>query len=60
MGLAAYTSLPQNRSTDAPLNFRDNILRDNLKNGLSGHFVYEEARYRLFYEPDMITNVGAT
>jgi hypothetical protein len=57
--LTAYTSLPQNRSTDTSLNVRDNILRDHLSDGLPAQFVYEEADCRLFYEPEMITDVRA-
>ena len=57
--LTAYTSLPDDRSTDTSLNVRDNILPDHLKDGLPAQFIYEEADCRLFYEPQMITDVKA-
>ncbi|KAE9375497.1 hypothetical protein N431DRAFT_463579 [Stipitochalara longipes BDJ] len=60
-GIAApmYSDLPTNRSTDTSLNVRDNILRDNLEDGIPAQFVYEAADCRLYYEPSMITNVTA-
>jgi hypothetical protein len=57
--VTAYTTLPMARSTDNSVNVRDNILRDNLEDGVPAQFVYEAADCRLFYEPSMITDVRA-
>ena len=57
--VSAYSELPQNRSTDNSLNVRDNILPDNLEDGVPAQYVYEAADCRLFYEPDMISDVRA-
>ncbi|RDL38990.1 ClpP [Venustampulla echinocandica] len=57
--VAALNSLPLNRSTDTSINVRDNILKDNLKDGTPAQFLYEEADCRLFYEPEMLKDVGA-
>ena len=50
--------LAYNRSTDNSINVRDNILPDNLSDGLPAQFVYEPADCRIFYEPDMITDIS--
>ena len=50
--------LAYNRSTDNSINVRDNILRDNLDDGLPAQFVYEPADCRLFYEPEMMVDVS--
>lgn len=47
-----------NRSTDNSINVRDNILPDNVADGLPAQFVYEPADCRLFYEPDMMVDVS--
>lgn len=57
--LRELTDLPINRSTDNAINVRDNILRSNLGDGIPTQFLYEPADCRLFYEPEMITNVRA-
>jgi hypothetical protein len=57
--LTDLTLLPVNRSTDTSINLRDNILRANLEEGLPAQFVYEKADCRLFYEPSMVSDVGA-
>ncbi|KAL1962724.1 hypothetical protein VTN77DRAFT_9268 [Rasamsonia byssochlamydoides] len=49
-----------NRAIDTSINVRDNILRDNLADGLPAQFVYEPADCRLFYEPAMMVDVAAT
>ena len=49
-----------NRSTDNSINVRDNILPDNLEDGLPAQFVYEPADCRLFYEPSMMVDVAQT
>ena len=47
-----------NNPNDTSLNLRDNILRNHLKDGLPGQFVYEAADCRLFYEPSMISDIS--
>ncbi|KAB8073593.1 hypothetical protein BDV29DRAFT_201751 [Aspergillus leporis] len=57
--LTELNLLPSNRSTDTSINVRDNILPDNLVDGLPSQFVYEAADCRLFYEPAMVVNVAS-
>ncbi|KNG85575.1 hypothetical protein ANOM_006645, partial [Aspergillus nomiae NRRL 13137] len=57
--LTELSELPTNRSTDTSVNVRDNILPENLEDGLPSQFVYEKADCRLFYEPEMIVDVAA-
>ncbi|KJK63227.1 Peptidase family S41 [Aspergillus parasiticus SU-1] len=57
--LTELSELPTNRSTDTSINVRDNILPENLSDGLPSQFVYEKADCRLFYEPEMIVDVTA-
>ncbi|KAE8354716.1 hypothetical protein BDV28DRAFT_155975 [Aspergillus coremiiformis] len=57
--LTQLTNLPIRRSLDNSINVRDNILRDNLAEGLPSQFVYEKADCRLFYEPEMVVDVTA-
>lgn len=57
--LTELSLLPVNRSTDTSINVRDNILRDNLQDGLPAQFVYEAADCRLYYEPAMVVDVAA-
>lgn len=52
-----YTDLPFNRSTDCSVNVRDNILRSHIDDGTPAQFLYEAADCRLFYEPNMTTDV---
>jgi hypothetical protein len=55
----AYSDLPMNRSLDASLNVRDQILSTNLKDGVPAQFINEPADCRLFYEPSMTVDVRA-
>jgi hypothetical protein len=57
--LQRLTSLPINRASSTGVNVRDNILPDNLNDGLPAQFVREETDCRLFYTQDMITDVTA-
>ncbi|KAE8376749.1 hypothetical protein BDV26DRAFT_264909 [Aspergillus bertholletiae] len=57
--LTELSDLPTNRSTDTSINVRDNILPDDLDEGLPSQFVYEKADCRLFYEPEMVVDVTA-
>lgn len=57
--LARYTDLPVNRSSAAALNARDQILRDNVDDGLPAQFVREEVDCRLYWTADMITDITA-
>ncbi|KAK7702089.1 hypothetical protein SLS64_009950 [Diaporthe eres] len=43
-----------NRSTGTSINVRDNILRDNLDDGVPAQFIYEPTDCRLFYTPKSI------
>ena len=55
--LAALSNLPQNRSLDNGINFSDQILRANVKDGLPAQFVREDADCRVFMTPGMVANV---
>lgn len=57
--VTAYNNLPQNRSTDNSINVRDNILKDDLNDGVPAQFLYEAADCRLFYEPAMLSDPRA-
>lgn len=57
--LRRLTSYPINRSSSTGINVRDNILPDNLNDGLPAQFVREETDCRLFYTQAMITDVTA-
>lgn len=57
--VTALNRLPLDRSTDNSVNVRDNILKDNLKDGTPAQFLYEAADCRLFYEPEMLKDVTA-
>jgi hypothetical protein len=57
--LTAYTDLPMNRSIDASVNVRDNILRANLEDGTPAQFLYEEADCRVFFEPSMVSDANS-
>ncbi|KAK0621685.1 hypothetical protein B0T17DRAFT_579554 [Bombardia bombarda] len=56
--LSRFTSLPLNRSTSAAVNVRDQILRDNVDDGLPAQFVTEEADCRLYWTLPMIKDVS--
>lgn len=55
--LANITDLPLQRSTKAGINFRDNILRTNLDDGVPAQFVYQAADCRLFWTPPMMEDI---
>lgn len=57
--LQRFSDLPVNRSSSNGINIRDQILRDNLNDGLPAQFVVEEADCRLYYTLPMITDVTA-
>ncbi|KAK5994141.1 Peptidase S41 family ustP-like protein [Cladobotryum mycophilum] len=57
--LARFKKLPIQRSLAASLNVRDQILRDNVNDGLPAQFVVEQADCRLYWTADMITDVRA-
>lgn len=57
--VTAYSDLPMNRSVDASLNVRDQILASNLNDGIPAQFISEPADCRLFYEPSMTVDVRA-
>ena len=56
--LTTYTDLPINRSTDTSVNVRDDILPQDLKDGIPAQFVIEEADCRLYYTAEMITDMN--
>lgn len=57
--LARYTDLAINRSTAAVINARDQILRDNLDDGVPAQFITEEADCRLYWTQPMVTDITA-
>ncbi|KAE8441047.1 hypothetical protein EG329_005909 [Mollisiaceae sp. DMI_Dod_QoI] len=57
--LSKLTTLPAQRSSSTGINVRDNILPDNVDDGLPAQFVFEEADCRLYYTKPMITDVTA-
>jgi hypothetical protein len=57
--LSSLSDLPQNRSLDNGLNFSDQILQANVKDGVPAQFVQEMADCRIFFTPAMIMNVTA-
>lgn len=57
--LNRLTSLPIERSTSTGVNVRDNILPDNLGDGLPAQFVVEETDCRLYWTEPMVTDVTA-
>lgn len=59
IALESLTTLPISRSTSSGINIRDNILRDNVNDGLPAQFAYEAADCRLYYTLPMITDVTA-
>jgi hypothetical protein len=56
---SSLTDLPQNRSLDNGLNFSDQILQANVKDGVPAQFIQEIADCRMFFTPAMIMNVTA-
>jgi hypothetical protein len=57
--LTEYTHLPIRRSTDTSLNVRDDILQQDMQDGIPAQFVVEEADCRLYYTEEMITDMNA-
>lgn len=57
--LTRYTSLAVNRSSSAAVNARDQILRDNVDDGLPAQFVIEEADCRLYWTLPMVSDMTA-
>lgn len=57
--LSVFSQLPIDRSSSSGVNFRDNILPENLNDGLPAQYVVEEADCRLFYTLPMINDVTA-
>ncbi|KUI70316.1 hypothetical protein VM1G_06278 [Cytospora mali] len=57
--LSRYNSLAVNRSSAAALNSRDQILRDNVNDGLPAQYVVEEADCRLYWTEPMIKDITA-
>jgi len=57
--LKRLTQLPIDRSTSNGINVRDQILRDNLDDGLPAQYVVEEADCRLYWTQEMIGDVTA-
>jgi hypothetical protein len=57
--LSRLNNLPVNRSLTAGLNVRDNILPDNMNDGLPAQYVVEYSDCRLYYTEPMVTDVTA-
>ena len=57
--LGRLGDLPIRRSTAAAVNVRDQILRDNVDDGVPAQFVVEESDCRLFWTADMHRDVSA-
>jgi hypothetical protein len=57
--LSTLSPLPFNRALSTGINVRDNILPDNVNDGLPAQFVVEEADCRLYYTEPMVTDVAA-
>ncbi|EPE30025.1 ClpP/crotonase [Glarea lozoyensis ATCC 20868] len=58
--LKKLSALPDRRSASNGINIRDNILPDNVNDGLPAQFSYEPADCRLYYTPEMIGDITAT
>ncbi|PQE15406.1 peptidase s41 family protein [Rutstroemia sp. NJR-2017a BVV2] len=55
--LNKFTTVPIERSVSTSINLRDQILRDNVNDGLPAQYVYEPADCRLYWTLPMIENV---
>lgn len=55
--LQRYTTLPMERSRASGVNVRDQILRENIEDGVPAQFVYEASDCRLYWTAPMISNV---
>ncbi|KAK0736146.1 hypothetical protein B0T21DRAFT_175765 [Apiosordaria backusii] len=56
--LSRFSSLPVNRSTSAAVNARDEILLQNIYDGLPAQYVVEESDCRLYWTEPMIRDVS--
>ncbi|GKT50867.1 peptidase S41 family protein ustP [Colletotrichum spaethianum] len=56
---ARYSDLPLNRSTAAAVNVRDQILRDNVEDGIPAQYIREEVDCRLYWTLPMISDITA-
>ncbi|OLN87550.1 hypothetical protein CCHL11_06180 [Colletotrichum chlorophyti] len=52
-----YVDLPLNRSLAAAVNVRDQILRDNVEDGIPAQFIREDADCRLYWTLPMVKDV---
>lgn len=52
-----FTTLPMQRSTASAVNVRDQILRDNVNDGVPAQYIAEEADCRLYWTAPMIADV---
>lgn len=57
--LSRYNDLAVNRSTAGAINGRDQILRDNVDDGIPAQFIAEEADCRLYWTLPMVTDITA-
>lgn len=57
--LERYNLLAINRSSASAVNVRDQILRDNVDDGLPAQYVVEDVDCRLYWTADMITDITA-
>lgn len=56
--LSRYTSLPLRRSTSSGVNGRDQILRDNVHDGVPAQYITENADCRLYWTAPMVVSVS--
>lgn len=56
-GLQRFKTLPMERSVAAGINAQDQILRDNINNGIPSQYITEEADCRLYWTAPMISEV---
>lgn len=55
--LDRYTDLPMQRSVASVVNVRDQILRDNVNDGVPAQFIAEDADCRMYWTSSMISDV---
>ncbi|KAK9444209.1 pyridine nucleotide-disulfide oxidoreductase family protein [Metarhizium brunneum] len=55
--LQRFKTLPMERSVAAGINAQDQILRDNINNGIPSQYITEEADCRLYWTAPMISDV---
>ncbi|KAH0596601.1 hypothetical protein MHUMG1_05719 [Metarhizium humberi] len=56
-GLQRFKTLPMERSVGAGINAQDQILRDNIDDGIPSQYITEEADCRLYWTAPMISDV---